>query len=138
MDIEAAFNELKTALEEIADYDEVLAVAKHPDIWIGQQATFPIISLIFSDGNFEHETGDKRWSEAVKSRAEFELHLIITSSTDSLSLELLRQFEAIQDKIVALTLSATANFRYYVSNVQTAYAETGKWGWAVMRIVVGP
>jgi hypothetical protein len=137
MDIEAAFAEVKAALEEITTYDEVLAVAKHPDVWIQQSATFPIASLIFSDANFEHETGDKRWSEAVKSRAEFELHLIVTSSTDSLSLELLRQFHAVQDKIIALTLRSTAQFRYYVSGVQIAYAETGKWGWAVCRIVVG-
>jgi hypothetical protein len=138
MDIEAAYNELKTALESISTYDSVLAVAKHPDVWIRQSTTFPIVSLLFSEGNFEHETGDKRWSEAMKSRAEFELHLIITSSTDGLALEILRQVKAIQAKVIATTLGATAQFRYYLSNVQTAYAETGKWGWAVMRIVAGP
>jgi len=138
MDIEAAYTELKGALAEISAYDEVLAVAKHPDVWILQAATMPIISLLFADGAFEHETGDHLWSEAVRSRVEFEVHLIITTSTDSLSQELMRQFKDIQDKVIELTLRDTAQFRYYVANFQTAYADNGKWGWAVMRVVAGP
>jgi hypothetical protein len=139
MDIEAVFGAVQDALEGISTYPEVKTVAKHPDVWKQQAATFPICSLVFSQGDFEHESGDKLWSETTKTRVEFEIHLIITTSTDSLSLEFMSQFAAIQNKIKALTQTAAFNAlaRAYIANVQTAHAETGAWLWAVMRLVVG-
>ena len=139
MDIETVFESVRDALADISTYTEVKTVAKHPDIWIKQQARFPILSLVFSQGNFDHETGDKLWSQTVKTRIELEAHLIIINSYDSLSDEFLRQFVAIQDAIIALTKTAAfgAYGRIYLSNVQVAHAETGEWVWAVMTLVVG-
>ncbi len=137
MDIEAAFISVKEALEEITTYEAVKTVIRHPDVWISQNATFPILSLIFSEAKFDHERGDNRWTLAARSRVTLECHLVITTSDDNLSLELLRQFDAVQSKIVALTEDAATPFRCYVAAAEAAYAETGKWVWAIITIVIG-
>jgi hypothetical protein len=137
MDIEAAFTTVKTALEEIATYEAVKTVLRHPDVWVSQNATFPILSLIFSEGKWDHERGDNRWTTAARTRMNLECHLVITEGNDNLSLELLRQFVAIQDKIIALTRDEDTLFRCYIASAEAAYAESGKWVWAIITIVIG-
>ena len=139
MNILSVYEDVKAALADISAYDAVKENAKHPDVWIKDGATFPVISLVFSTGNFEHETGNALWSEAHKTRVEFEIHLIITESDDNLSREFLGQFADIQSAIMTLTEESSFNekARIYLADVQVAIAETGAWLWAVMRLVAG-
>jgi len=138
-DPEEVYQVVRQALADISAYDAVKENAKHPDVWIKDGATFPVISLVFSTGNFEHETGNALWSEAHKTRVEFEIHLIITESDDNLSREFLGQFADIQSAIMTLTEESSFNekARIYLADVQVAIAETGAWLWAVMRLVAG-
>jgi hypothetical protein len=140
MDIEAIYGAVKSALGDLSAYAEVKGVAKHPDVWIKQGETLPVISLVFADGTFDHENGgDKQWTQAVRSRLNLEIHLVINSSPDNLALEFVRQFNDIQDAIVTLTKTPAFNAlgRAYVADFQIAHADTGAWIWAVMRLVVG-
>lgn len=144
MNLLTAYEDIKAALDEIPEFSTVHGVSKHPEIWIDQAArgdtsvVFPLISLSFESETPGYVDGGQLWSIPSRPLADLSIHLVLTSSTDSLEYEMIRLIQKIENKIVELTLkNASDKFLCAIRDIATVGALNGSWKWAIITVQLG-
>jgi len=138
MNLETAVGQIRTVLDAITNFPTPGYTPIHPDVLIKQSISFPWAALGWSDELPGFIDSDHRWTIPKNSRAEIELHLVITSkSSNHFTLDLIQWAKKIEDALKNYSELDSTEFNLCVSRHQPAYDYAGKWAWLISTITIG-
>lgn len=141
MGIETAFKILleflNVALVPDVFPENISTTPKHPD-HVEEDDEFPYFCMEYAGEKPEYESSDFRWIQPSREMAVIRLWAVLgQSATESLSIDLIKIVKQIRDVVVEITSNTDNDFRIRVDAVETSYEPSGRWGAAIITVIIG-